>query len=71
MQAAARLFAREAVTKVYLNGLKIAQGSEEKDRRDLAYAEGSGMDERGSWLREKSMVQDMDLCCSRVDPMRE
>jgi len=30
MQAAARLFAREAVSKVYLNGLKIARGYEEK-----------------------------------------
>jgi alkylation response protein AidB-like acyl-CoA dehydrogenase len=30
MQAAARLFARESATKVYVNGLKIAQGYEEK-----------------------------------------
>jgi len=30
MEAAARLFARESATKVYVNGLKIAQGYEEK-----------------------------------------
>ena len=30
LQAAARLFARESATKVYVNGLKIAQGYEEK-----------------------------------------
>jgi len=57
MQAAARLFAREAVSKVYLNGLKIARGYEEKVEEILPMLkalEPSGI--MGSILEDMDMV---------------
>jgi alkylation response protein AidB-like acyl-CoA dehydrogenase len=61
IQAVSRLFAREAVTKVYLNGLKITQGYEEKIEEILPMLkalEPSGL--------MNSILQDMDLVAAEL-----
>jgi alkylation response protein AidB-like acyl-CoA dehydrogenase len=61
MQAAARLFAREAVSKVYLNGLKIARGYAEKVEEILPMLkalEPSGI--------MGSILEDMDLVAAEL-----
>jgi alkylation response protein AidB-like acyl-CoA dehydrogenase len=59
--AAARVFAREAVTKVYLNGLMIARGSEEKVDEILPVLKALEMSEVMG-----AMVQDMDLIAAEL-----
>ena len=61
MQAAARLFAGEAASRVYLNGLKIAHGSEEKVYEILPMLEALDMKEVMD-----GTVQDMDMVAAEL-----
>lgn len=61
LQAAARLFARETVAKVYLNGLMIARGSEAKVDEILPMLNTLEMREVMD-----SVVQDMDLVAAEL-----
>ncbi len=56
MKAAARLFAREVVEKVYLNGLKIAHGCGQTMGECTAYLNALSLEEV---MRDN--LKDMDL----------
>ena len=61
INAAARLFAREAVEKVYLNGIKIIQGCEKRDDEMVETIESLDM---GKVLRDN--LKDMDIISAEL-----
>ncbi|MBW1868233.1 MAG: hypothetical protein JRI73_02825, partial [Deltaproteobacteria bacterium] len=58
---AARLFAREAIEKVYLNGIKIVQGCEKRDDEMAETLESLDM---GKVLRDN--LKDMDIISAEL-----
>jgi len=61
VKAAARLFAREAIEKVYLNGIKIVQGCEKRDDEMVETIESLDM---GKVLRDN--LKDMDIISAEL-----
>jgi len=61
INAAARLFAREAVEKVYVNGIKITQGCE---KRDDEMAEIMKSLDMGEIMRDN--LKDMDIISTEL-----
>ena len=61
VKAAARLFAREAVEKVYLNSIKIVQGCEKRDDEMAETLESIDM---GKVLRDS--LKDMDIISAEL-----